>query len=685
MFVGYKLQIYIKTKNILILLLVFFACFSCGASYAVYDVVKAKTYKEVKSESNKEELVPEVYEGADFEKIEPQEDLANIIERKFRNIFKKKSNNDDLEDEIQSAIEAEEVVENQESTHDNLLENETSADNEASAQEDVKNKFQINADKVTYNDEDGNVYANGNVEIISHAQGVKLVADNAVLDKTSQTLKLSDNVKVIKGNTEMRGESLIVDLNEQNILMDNPEFQAYSFLIKAQEGYLIANDVQMLNGTVKTTRKQEYPFVSRGFMRLEPTYMIPYIDKYEYEKNPNQKSQAYRIDSKEIVLTNYRDHRSLLLKGSNVYYNDKKIVRNADIEIITDKSHQVAEINAPEIGNLRGFGTYVGYGMLYKLPKGHTLKLMPVLTYKDGVGVGAIARYRNQHGLFEAGWNTSTENLIARGKFQLTDNLGFHFGRNAYLPEGFMGANRSGYAAQLQYIKSYAIKDLNATFSNGIYAGVFSDYSNKIDPEDTYSTTRFRYMAELYKNFYVYKNPEQDFQMMFRALTNGAATVYGSGETHGVIRVGPQIITRYKKWEQNLAYYLSGIHGESPFRFDEYRYGKSTIAINERFSVNDKLDFGFRIFLTPMKDNRKEDFLTECRFYVVVGPPDLKLALSYDFVREVAHMDFMFLLGSDNSRINFDKLTTKDIDEKTERRDFYKYAKPVKIERPEDI
>lgn len=677
------MQIYIKTKNILILLLVFFACFSCSTSYAVYDVVKATTYSEKTIVNDVRMMEPEMYDGAEFEKIEPQEDLASIIERKFKKIFKKKNN--DLDDEIESDIKAEEVVETQDDVDSIVSDNEFNLDNQTDNQEDVKNKFQINADKVTYNDEDGNVYANGNVEIISHAQGVKLVADNAVLDKDSQTLKLSDNVKIIKDNTEMRGESLLVDLNEQNILMDNPEFEAYSFLIKAQEGYLIANDIQMLNGTVKTTQKQEFPLGTRGFMRIEPTYKTPYIEKVSFEKDPSAKSQRYRIDSKEIVFTNYKDHRSFVLKGSNVYYNDKKIVRNADIEIITDKSNQVAEINAPEAGNLRGFGTYVGYGMLFKLPKGHTLKLMPVLTYKSGVGVGAIARYRNQHGLLEGGWNTSSENLVVRGKFQLSDNVNIMFGRNAYIPEGFMGANRSGYGAQLQYLKSYAIRDLDAYFSNGLYAGVFSDYDSGRDPEDTFSTTRFRYMAQLHKDIYLYKNPEQDFQMLFRATTQGAATVYGSGETQGIIRIGPQVVTRYKRWEQNLAYYLSGIHGESPFVFDEYRYGKSTIAINERFAVNDKFAFGFRVYLTPMKDNRKEDFLTECRFYVVVGPRDLKLALSYDFVRDVAHMDFMFLLGSDNSRINFDKLTTKDIDDKTERRDFYKYAKPVKIERSEDI
>ena len=63
---------------------------------------------------------------------------------------------------------------------------------------DSKNRFQINADKITYDDSDGNVYAKGHVEIIAKSQGVVLKADEAVLDKTAQNLKLYDNVKIIK-------------------------------------------------------------------------------------------------------------------------------------------------------------------------------------------------------------------------------------------------------------------------------------------------------------------------------------------------------------------------------------------------------------------------------------------------------------------------------------------------------
>ena len=260
----------------------------------------------------------------------------------------------------------------------------------------------------------------------------------------------------------------------------------------------------------------------------------------------------------------------------------------------------------------------------------------------------------------------------------------FTYGRHAYLPEGFMGARRSGYAGQLHFQKSYKLPDLDATFSNGVYAGVFSDYS-KEDQEDAYSTTRFRYMATLSKSLAKYQSKDKDFAIQFRLSTQGAATVYGSGENHGIIRIGPTVTTKFKRWEQTIAYYMSGEHGESPFYFDKYRYGKQTIQMNEKFKFNDNFAMGLRLFITPMKDNYQEDLFTETRLYLMFGPRDAKVAFSYDFVRDVSHLDFMFLIGSDNTAINFDKLTTKDIDGKQEKRDFYKNINRVVIDDPENM
>ena len=664
-----------------------------SCSFAQYEIIKAKTIvNEIdNSELNQEKYMP-TYNDPELPNFSQENSVGGRVEKNIKNFFenrKRKKIKDGSEN-----IESEETISSDESNGDNLdlNKNSISSSNQNDAavrkneqQVDDKNKFQINADKITYDDTEGNVYAKGNVEIIAKAQGVVLKADDAVLDKPSQTLKLHNNVKIIKDGIEMLGEYLLVDLNEQNILMDNPTVEAYQFLIQAQEGYLIANDIQMINGTIKSTRQNEFALETRGFQRYE-NVAVDYLRQRNIDRSniESQRKQVYKIDSKEIVITSYRDHNSLLLKGSDIYYNNHKIVRNSDIEIVSDKENTVSEINSPEAGTLRNFGTYIGYGFVYKLPKGQTLKLLPALVYGDSnIGVGIIGRHRSPNSLVEAGYASSTTNLVVRGRYKLSDGLSVRYGRNAYMSEGFMGARRSGYAAQLEYTKSYAVRDLDARFNHGVYAGIFSDYQ-KHDQEEAYCTTRFRYIAELRKNLFRFENKEQDFSVALSALAQSAATLYGSGQTTGVARIGPFLTTRLKRWESSLGYMFAGVHGDSPFVFDKYRYGKSSIMLNEKFNFNDKFALGFRATVSPLKDNYEEDLLTESRLYAIFGPQDLKLCLSYDFVRDIAHLDFLFLIGSDSSRINFDKLTTKDADGGREKRDFYK-SKPVKIEVPDNI
>ncbi len=664
---------------------------SC-AVFAQYEVVRAKTVNnsmEVQPSPTQEQYLP-TYNDPDLPNFSKENSVGGRIEKIVKNFFadrkrKSLSNKDELIESEDSVIQDQtDIVKEDKNQESDFSSQEVDKSNKEQTVEE-KNKFQINADKITYDDGDGNVYAKGNVEIIAKIQGVVLKADEAVLDKPSQTLKLYDNVKIIKDGVEMTGEFLLVDLNEQNILMDNPQAEAYQFKIVAQEGYLIANDIQMINGTLKTSKNAEYALETRGFQRYENVAM-DYLMQRRVDRDPidTQRKQVYEINAKEIVITSYRDHNSLLLKGSDVYYNKHKIMRNSDIEILSDKDNTTGEINSPEAGSLRNFGTYIGYGLVYKLPKGQTLKLMPALVYGDSnIGVGIIGRHRSTNSLLEAGYASSTTNLVVRGKYRLSDGLQFKYGRNAYMSEGFMGARRSGYAAQLEYMKSYLVRDLDARFNHGVYAGIFSDYQ-KHDQENAYCTTRFRYMAELRKQFFRFENKEQDLSIAISGLAQGAATLYGNGETTGVARIGPFVTTRIKRWESSLGYMFGGVHGDSPFVFDKYRYGKSSIMLNEKFNFSDKFALGFRAIVSPLKDNYEKDLLTESRFYAIFGPQDLKLCVSYDFVRDIAHVDFLFMLGSDSSRINFEKLITKDVDGGREKRDFYK-SERVKIEVPENI
>ena len=170
------------------------------------------------------------------------------------------------------------------------------------------------------------------------------------------------------------------------------------------------------------------------------------------------------------------------------------------------------------------------------------------------------------------------------------------------------------------------------------------------------------------------------------ALAQTMATVYSeTGDTMALFRVGPSITSRVKRWNSNITYTLGGVHGHSPYAFDEYRYGRQTIMFDESLILNKYISVGYRGTLSPLKDNYDKDILTENRFYAVVGPEDVKVAFSYDAVRQNMNFNFLFLLGSDNLDLRYEKLTVQNPDKLGKRqvkqsdKDLYKITVPESL------
>ena len=189
------------------------------------------------------------------------------------------------------------------------------------------------------------------------------------------------------------------------------------------------------------------------------------------------------------------------------------------------------------------------------------------------------------------------------------------FARHAYKDEWFIGSKRAGHLAQLVYDDRYNVRDIDAVFRQRFTAGYASDYRTKHQERDNYGTMRLRWQAELRKHIMGISNEEQDMYLNFGALAQTMATVYGTGETFGLVRGGPYFDSRVKR----------GV-------------------------------------ISPLKDNTKDDLLTENRFYAIAGPEDIKVAFSYDTIRSSVNFDFMFLLGTDTSNIEYDKITVRDPD-----------------------
>ena len=548
-------------------------------------------------------------------------------------------------------------------------------------QKEPQTSATLDAQRMEYFDDRNEIEATGGVVITTYPEKTTLRANKAIFNKNTNVIKLYDNVVLNKNGSTLKGDYMSIDLNEENILMNEPIGTVGKMVLRAQEGYAYANEIQMINGDVQMAKEFELMLQTKGFGYYDDTIVQRELSDMGLKK---KRSEPLKIKTKEIIIEGKRDHDNVTLKKVDIYYKKFKVASADSIEIMSDKTHSYVESNLPEIGMIRDFGTYIGWGYTTEVPFGGTLKIMPALVYKSGAGIGLVGRYRSQRNMLEAAWGTSSENLIVQGKYKFNKNLYVDYGRHGYFDEWFYGRRQPGYIAQLVHDKSYKVADLDATYKQRFSGGYVTDYGVR-ESDSTFGTMRLRWQGELSKTLFEKRNPEQDMYLRSYIYTQAGATLYGTGDVVGIVRFGPSLQTRVKNWGSRISYGMAGVHNESPLMFDKYIYGKQFITIDENIRLGRFLAVGYQGTISILRDNPDRDLLTENKFYVIAGPDDVKVAFSYDAYRERALFDVFFMVGNDNSKIKYDKLTARNMDKTGKKTSPFENFKFYKVKVPENI
>lgn len=562
---------------------------------------------------------------------------------------------------LDSIYEASELADNEEIAIPNFFEKKQKKANIEVDKPQEKIEVVMDSDKVFYNDETNEVEIKGNVKITTKPEKSKLTADRGVYSRDFNTIKLYGNVKLYKDGATMAGDYMLIDLANENILVNEPLTNYGTFRIKGREGYAYANKIEMVNGQIELAQKLDTIIASHGFGSFYDRNIIE--QHFATDELKKARSDKFKIHTREIIIKSEKDRDIVTLKDAEIFYKNLKIMRAADLDVYTDKNQGYAETNSMEFGSLNKFGTYIGPGIVLKAPGASTLKLVPALVSNsdDGLGVGIIAKHRSKRNFLEGGWASNSKNLVFRGRYKFNKYWRADYGRHAYINEWMNGSDRAGYLVQLAHQKKWEIKDLDATFEQRVSAALAAEYFEDSDlQKDAFSTMRYRYQAQLYKNFLSFGDKEQDVWLDVGVLGQVSATVYGTGDTNAFAKVGPFINSRVNRWGSRINMLIGGIHGESPFEFDNYRYGRLSFNIDENIRVNKYLAVGYRGTISPLKDNYKDDLITENKLYVLAGPEDMKFALSYDSIRHRTAFDIYMMLGTNRYRNTYDKLTIQN-------------------------
>lgn len=546
----------------------------------------------------------------------------------------------------------------------------------------------ITCDDMDYSTETAILNANGHVKVNFVQEQTTLTTDHLVYDKRSNHISAVGNVVINKKGIEVLGESINVDLNEENALIDKPLSKLAMVNISADKGYVYQNKVIQEKGTIEVS--SHFP------INLEPHGKAPKLKKMMVGVDDKSTlddivgTSMYKIKVGNIIINSDNKLESLELRKARIYKGDKHIFTLPWIKLYTNKNHDFVDGDFPELGSRRNIGMFIGPGWAIKLSFGSLLKIAPIATYKSKFGVGGFARFLSGTNTTELAYGTSKGKIVMRGEQALDDHLRLEYGIYDYMDNWFLGRRMPKYGVNLIYEqgynhKNFLGKNLDMKYTHNASFGLFQDpkqdkYYKKLSGHE-YTTIRMRYMNEIEQKLFSYENKKDLLSAYLSIVGQGSVSLYGTGATQFIGRIGPRLHTQYKRWMQDVGYFQTAYDDHTPLPvFDAYRYGHSSLYVREYIRLHRFLTVSWLGTITFSDDRWNNNIFQECAFFVSVGPDDLKLNVGYDVIRENAYVNFSLALDPKGTVINYDRLEIKNPENFKIQKDDTFYATDIKAE-----
>ncbi len=537
----------------------------------------------------------------------------------------------------------------------------------------TSNDVVLDADNIDYDDKTLDIIATGSPVLIFPPQNVTIKADKMVYNNASNILKAYGKVEVIRDGKSIFGDYMQINMNEENAFMDNMNTKASMLTVKARKSEMKDDKIIMYDGKLSSEESYILDFHTKMIGGNNFNRMI--IDDEERSSITDELGDtAINIKAKDIILNAKRDHDVITLKKAQISYGDTTLFTIPSITAHTNKKREFFDANYPEFGSRGRLGMFLGPGFVFDTPLqgGSTLKVMPILNNKSGLGFGGMLKYRSATNYTDFAYGSAADVFILKGKQYFDDKLYMQYGANSYMDEWFFGPRMPKYTAELIYhdrgvIPSTIGKGLNLNFRHRFGFGYMQNndvnrHGENIPAADV-GTIRTRYMAEASQTLFNYVDKEKLTALNLALVMQGSAALYGTGDTQFVGRIGPRVHTQYKYWMQDIGFFASAYQDGTPMQmYDMYRYGHANVYIREALRLNKYLTVAWSGSLTMTGDSPNGEMFQENSFIVALGPDDFKINIGYDWVRRQTYFAFVVAMDTKGSSVEFDRMEIKHPD-----------------------
>ena len=537
----------------------------------------------------------------------------------------------------------------------------------------TSNDVTLDADNIDYDDKTMDIIATGSPVLFFPPQNVTIKADKLVYNNVSNVLKAYGKVEVIRDGHSVFGDYLQINLNEENAFMDNIETKASMLTVRARKSEMEDDKIILHNGKMSSEESYILDFHTKMIGGNNFNRMI--IDDEEKSSITDEVGDtAINIKAKDVIFNAKRDHDVITLKKAQINYGDTKLFTIPSNTAHTNKKREFFDANYPEFGSRGRLGMFLGPGFVFDTPlqSGSTLKVMPILNNKSGLGFGGMLKYRSATNYTDFAYGSSADVFILKGKQVFDDRLYMQYGANSYMDEWWFGPRMPKYTAELIYhdrgvIPSTIGKGLDLNFRHRFGFGYMQNNDvNRLGesiPAADVGTIRTRYMAEAAQTLFNYQDKEKLRSLNLALVMQGSAALYGTGDTQFVGRIGPRVHTQYKYWMQDIGFFATAYQDGTPMQmYDMYRYGHANVYLREALRLNKYVTVAWSGTLTLTGDSPNGDMFQENSFILALGPDDFKVNIGYDWVRRQTYFAFVMAMDTKGSSLEFDRMEIKNPD-----------------------
>ncbi len=541
-----------------------------------------------------------------------------------------------------------------------------------------ENQGILDCDTMEYFPDKTELHANGNVVMSFPKNKSSLKADKMIYNQTSNLIKAYGNVVLINDGKQVYGDYLLVDLNEENAMMDNPASDEFAIRARAKKGYMYGDKLVEEDGSLLVTKKRMIDMRADMFGPDLDRMFVSTRDKSYIKKDSH--GENLKIKTNDLIINSKKEHDTVTFKNAKIYMNEKKIFTIPAITLHTNKNRDYVEGDYPELGTVSNLGMYAGPGFVFDVPGGSTLKVLPILNYQsngdnsedNAFGWGGIAKFKSASNKTDIGYGTANKLFVVRGVQLLDDNLFLQYASNSYMDDWFLGFRMPKLGGELVYQDSTLFTNFMGKKKDMVYtqryaAGYFQDgiVGNAVPlGEDGIGTGRLKYMGEVAQTVWSYNDENRSpVNARFEIVGEGSAAVYGTGDTQMIARMGPRLHSQYYRWMQDVGYFLSGYNDNTPLlSYDRYMYGRSNVYMRESFRINKYLTMSWMGSLNLSQDSWNGNLMQENSFFFGIGPDDIRLNIGYDTVRQQSFVTMSMHLDAKGSSIEYKKMVIKNPD-----------------------